>query len=140
MSAGDNVEGSKKRGRPPVIYALVLLQVVVVFLMIEGVQGLFIPSTNGSTDGLSFGFPLAIINLMLIAAVWSGRRWGRSSIAAFALVGAVVCILGSVQAYLDHLLSTAITVGPDLPVIPLVVELAVLYLVLQPGSRAYFAR
>jgi hypothetical protein len=141
MSIQQENVGGKKPGRPTVIYALVLLQVVVGILMIEGFQGLFVPgSLVGNPDDLNVGFILGIIDLILIAPVWLGKGWGRGSVVAFAVIGVAASILGSVQAYLNNIVTTATTVGPDLPIIPVVVEVVILYLTMRPASKAYFSK
>jgi hypothetical protein len=125
-------------GRPGIVYVLVPLQIVVGLLMIFGFQGLGI---GPASDGFNVGFPLGIVDLVFVTGLWMGRRWGRWGrwgVGILAAVGAVASVLGSVQAYLNNTVTTTTTVGPDLPMIPLAVELVILYFITRPANKTYF--
>ena len=135
----DNVTGPESR-RPRLLYAVIGLQVIVGLFMLIGGQGLVIPRTwfNGRDD-FNVGFVIGIVDLLLVAGVWLGRRWGMSGVVTLSLVGIGATIVGIIQAYITPTV-TALPPGvsPMALVPTIVVELLIILLLMRPTVRAYF--
>lgn len=125
--------------RPSLLYLLIGLQVLVALLMLIGGQGLAIPNANDPNLSFNVGFVIGIVDLVIVAGIWLGKRWGRSGVVVFALVGIGATILGMVQAYVAPADSALPQGASPLALTPtIVVELAILLVLTRPPVMAHF--
>ena len=71
---------------------------------------------------------LALIDFVLAYGLWKGKRWAWIAALGFAIIGIVLAVLS---------LSTAPRIGEF---VSLVLNLLILYFLIQPRVQAYFGR
>ncbi len=131
---------SSSSPRPLAITAIVLLQVllgVLVFLggMVLLSVGMFLPDTflhvRFFGRGVAFGLALLVLSMIdfiLAYGLWSGRHWAWIGTLGFSILGIVLAIL-------------SLSTGPRVAeFVSLVLNLVILYYLIQPRIHRYFGR
>jgi hypothetical protein len=129
-----------KQSRPASIYALIGLQGVIGVMMLFAFQGLTIPIPPLET--FNIGFPLGIIDLILIVGLVLRKQWGKTGVLITAVIGISATVLGTIQIILTPTITSAPIGTPPLELLAPVVVVGslILYLLARPETRSYFAQ